>query len=86
MTHHVVIGGGITGLTTAYHLAHASGSSPQQVTLIETDERPGGKIRSSAFAGAIVDLGPEAFVARVPEVNTLCREKLIAPRTGKTAV
>jgi len=91
MAHHVVVGGGITGLAAAYTLVHASGDVPQRVTLIEAEERLGGKIRSRAFAGATVDLGPEAFVARVPEARALCaalglEEDLVAPTTGKTAV
>ena len=91
MAHHVVVGGGITGLAAAYALVHASGDVPQRVTLIEAEERLGGTIRSRAFAGATVDLGPEAFVARVPEARALCaalglEEDLVAPTTGKTAV
>ena len=91
MSHYVVVGGGITGLVAAYTLAHASGDIPQRVTLIEAEERPGGKIRSRTFAGATVDLGPEAFVAGVPEARALCialglEEDLVAPSTGKTGV
>lgn len=91
MTHHVVIGGGITGLAAAYTLVHASGDMTQQVTLIEAEERLGGKIRSRTFAGATVDLGPEAFVTGVPEARALCialglEADLVAPSTGKTAV
>ena len=91
MVHHVVIGGGITGLAAAYTLVHGSGDISQQVTLIEAEERLGGKIRSRTFAGATVDLGPEAFVAGVPEARALCtalglEEDLVAPSTGKTTV
>ena len=41
----VVVGGGITGLTAAYHLAEAVGKDARlQVDLIESDDRLGGKI------------------------------------------
>lgn len=91
MAHLVVVGGGITGLAAAYTLVQAGGDFPQRVTLIETEERLGGKIRSTEFAGATIDLGPEAFVACVPEVSALCtvlglEEALVAPATSKTSV
>ncbi len=84
-----VVGGGITGLSTAYHLVHKSEGVPPHVTLIEASNRLGGHIHTEQFAGAPVDLGPEAFVARVPQVRTLCgeldlEEDLVAPAAGKT--
>jgi protoporphyrinogen/coproporphyrinogen III oxidase len=89
MPHIAVVGGGITGLSTAYHLIHTSEGVPLQVTLIEASDRLGGKIRTERFAGTAIDLGPEALVARVPQVRALCRElgleeDLVAPATGKT--
>jgi protoporphyrinogen/coproporphyrinogen III oxidase len=91
MPHIAVVGGGITGLAAAYHLVRKCEGVPPQITLIEACDRLGGKIRTEAFAGLAVDLGPEAFVARVPEVRELCRglgleEELEAPATGKTYV
>jgi protoporphyrinogen/coproporphyrinogen III oxidase len=87
MPHIVVIGGGIAGLTTAYRLLHNQ-TVPTSVTLIEASERLGGKIRTGQVAGAAIDLGPEAFVARVPEVKALCHdlgleEQLVAPATSR---
>ena len=89
MPHIAVVGGGITGLSTAYHLMHTCEGVPPQVTLIEAGARLGGKIHTERFAGVPVDLGPEAFVARVPQVRALCSElglekDLVAPATGKT--
>ncbi len=91
MVHHVVVGGGITGLAAAYALTRGSRDSSQQVTLVEAEERPGGKLRSSTFAGATVDLGPESFVAAVPEMKALCtalglEEAIVAPSASKAAV
>jgi len=89
--HIAVVGGGITGLATAYHLVRQCEGVPPQITLIEAGDRLGGKIRTEAFAGLAVDLGPEAFVAQGPEVRELCRElgleeELEAPATSKTYV
>lgn len=90
MTHVVVVGGGITGLAAAYTLAHTD-EGTLHVTIVEASDKLGGKIRSREFAGNTVDLGPEAFVARVPEARSLCEalgleEELVAPTTGKTYV
>jgi len=91
MPHIAVVGGGITGLAVAYRLVRQYEGVLPQVTLIEACDRLGGKIRTGAFAGMDVDLGPEAFVARVPQVRALCRElsleeDLVAPATSKTYV
>lgn len=91
MAHVVVVGGGITGLAAAYNLVHANEHIVPRVTLIEASERLGGKICSREFAGAPVDLGPEALVARVPEAKALCEalglaEEMVAPAMSKTFV
>ncbi|MEO7428846.1 MAG: FAD-dependent oxidoreductase, partial [Acidimicrobiales bacterium] len=65
----VVIGGGITGLTAARDLVLAGAS----VTLVEPDH-PGGKLRTTPFAGGALDEAADAFLARVPEGVELCRE------------
>lgn len=90
MKHIVVLGGGITGLSAAYTLAQAGGDA-LRVTIVEADKRIGGKIRTRSFADASVDLGPEAFVARVPEARAMCRalgleEDLSAPTASKTYI
>ena len=73
MAGYVVVGGGITGLTAAYRLTkEAPGAS---VTLIEADDRLGGKIRSSTFAGIVgVDESADAFLTRVPDAMDLAAE------------
>lgn len=80
----VVVGGGITGLAAAFALAGRDGV---EVTLCEADEGLGGKVRSEAFAGVDLDLGPDAFLARRPEAVALCQElgladALVAPATA----
>jgi protoporphyrinogen/coproporphyrinogen III oxidase len=83
----VVIGGGIAGLAAAWELSHAGPAGPR-VVVFEDRSFPGGKLRREAFGGRIVDLGPDAFVARRPEALGLCTElglapELIAPATSR---
>ena len=81
--HVVVVGGGVAGLAAAHHLL---GTPGVEVTLLEADDRLGGKIRTEPFAGLDLDTGPDAFLARRPEAVALCRElgldeALVAPAT-----
>ena len=70
VTRVLVVGGGITGLTVAYELA---GLLPDaSIELREADDRLGGKLRTSPFAGLpAVDEGADAFLARVPHATAL---------------
>jgi oxygen-dependent protoporphyrinogen oxidase len=84
----LVVGGGITGLTVAYELA---GLLPDvSIELREADERLGGKLHTSPFAGLpAVDEGADAFLARVPHATALAAAvglgaELTSP-TGATA-
>jgi len=73
--HVIVVGGGISGLTAAYALT--GGVAPDQalsVTVLEFDDRLGGKLASVTLEGQRVDTGPDGFLARRPEAVTLCRE------------
>jgi oxygen-dependent protoporphyrinogen oxidase len=85
-----VVGGGITGLAAAHTLA--TGDTPVHVELFERDERIGGKLRTSPFAGhAAIDEGPDAFLARLPWATALAKtvgigDSLVAPASGKAAV
>ena len=83
-----MVGGGIAGLAAAHELA---GEPGVRVVLCEAGDRLGGKIRTEAFAGVDLDLGPDAFLARRPEAVTLCRElglegELVAPATTSASV
>lgn len=70
MTRVAVVGGGITGLAAAWELLGAGAD----VTLFEAGDRLGGRIVTDDVAGRPVDLGPDAFLARVPHALDLCRE------------
>jgi protoporphyrinogen/coproporphyrinogen III oxidase len=69
----VIVGGGITGLSAAHTLAGQA-----RVTLLESDARLGGKLRSAtletSLGKAIVDGGAESFITRKPEAYNLALE------------
>ena len=48
-----IVGGGITGLAAAVWLEHDHGS--RDVIVLEADDRPGGKIRSSIERGHVLE-------------------------------
>ena len=82
--HVVVVGGGITGLTTAYRLA-APGTGVR-VTLLESRDRLGGNIQTRRVDGCVVDGGPDAWVVTKPHATDLARELGLADRLiGTTA-
>jgi glycine/D-amino acid oxidase-like deaminating enzyme len=84
-----VVGAGISGLATALALVD---TGDVDVTVFEADERVGGKIQATPFAGvASVDEGPDAFLARVPEAVSLARrvglgDELVSPEPVGAAV
>lgn len=83
----VVIGAGLTGLATAWHLR-----DDVEVTLLEASAAPGGQIRTVAFAGAHLDVGADALLARQPEGTALLHDlgfgddELVAPATGRVGL
>jgi protoporphyrinogen/coproporphyrinogen III oxidase len=73
----VVVGGGITGLTTAYRLVSAgrdAAGAPLTVTLLEARPRLGGNIRTERREGFLIDGGPDSFVVTRPQATALCKE------------
>ncbi|MGA8371396.1 MAG: protoporphyrinogen oxidase [Acidimicrobiales bacterium] len=73
-----VIGGGISGLAAAWELVTGRdspvGTDSPSVVILEADDRLGGKLQRTTFAGRTVDLAPDAFLARRPEATELCEE------------
>jgi oxygen-dependent protoporphyrinogen oxidase len=65
-----IIGGGISGLSTAYYLARSGISS----TILETRPRLGGVIQTEFIEGCTVEGGPDSFLAAKPEAMELIRE------------
>lgn len=72
-SHVVVVGGGISGLATAYFLRRASEGAPPDVTLVEATGRLGGKVLTTEVAGVSVDVGPDCIPMR-PAVRSLFDE------------
>ena len=71
----IIIGGGISGLATAWLLrskAEAAGKE-LEITLLEKEERPGGKIRSIKAEGYTCEWGPNGFLDSKPQTLDLCR-------------
>ena len=68
----VVVGAGISGLCTAHRLARDVPGL--ELTVLEASARVGGKIRTRRVAGLPVDTGPDAFLARAPELAALVDE------------
>jgi oxygen-dependent protoporphyrinogen oxidase len=83
----VIIGGGITGLATAYYLQQYA-PIEIEITLIESSPRLGGKILSAQEHGFLVECGPDSFITQKPAAITLCHDlgladQLIGSSIGK---
>ena len=70
-----VVGGGIAGLSAAWESV-GSGAS---VTVFESTDRVGGKLRTETVAGTAVDVGAESMLGRRPEVQQLLAELRLEP-------
>ena len=69
----VVIGAGISGLTSAFSLLTSEESV--HVTVLESSDRIGGLIKTTPFAGlGAVDEGADAYLLRVPFAAQLAAE------------
>ena len=82
-----VIGGGIAGLTAAHDLAAAG----CEVTVLETSDRVGGKLRQAEVGGVTIDVGAEAILARRPEALDLMGDLGLGdavehPRTASASI
>ncbi len=66
----IIIGGGISGLSAAYHLRKA-GITP---VIIERRPRLGGVIETDRIEGCVLEAGPDSFLAQKPWALQLIRE------------
>nr|WP_238942029.1 protoporphyrinogen oxidase [Bacillus sp. REN10] len=89
----VVIGGGITGLTTAYYLQKQAKENqlPLDITLIEATPRLGGKIQTVRKDGFVIERGPDSFLERKASAARLAKEvglenDLVNNSTGQSYV
>ncbi|MEM5671632.1 FAD-dependent oxidoreductase, partial [Bacillus cereus] len=81
----VIIGGGITGLTTMYHLQKdiRDKNLPIDTLLIEASGKLGGKIQTVRKDGFTIERGPDSFLARKESAARLVKE--LAKRRTKNA-
>ncbi|MGV3465302.1 MAG: protoporphyrinogen oxidase [Heyndrickxia sp.] len=89
----VVIGGGITGLSTMYHLQQLKRSLQLEMdlTLIEANSTLGGKIKSVTNEEFIMETGADSIVARKEGVASLLddlnlHDEIVHNSTGKSYI
>lgn len=93
MKHLAIIGGGITGLTAAFYVNKTIREQklPLSVSLMESSERLGGKIKTERTNGFVIEQGPDSFLARKKSAAQLVKdvgleEELVRNRTGQSYV
>jgi oxygen-dependent protoporphyrinogen oxidase len=71
--HVVVIGGGISGLSAAYYLKQDSQkhNKPLSITLVEADQRLGGKLLTDQVNDFTIEGGPDCFLRQKPWATEL---------------
>ena len=64
----VIIGGGISGLSCAFHAREVArqGGLPLSVTVLEAQAVPGGKMQSDLVDGLVIEQGPNGFLDSKP--------------------
>ncbi len=85
----IVIGGGVAGLSTALYVRKLAPEA--EVTVLESQPRAGGNVRTLSLDGCTVDVGPDAIVTRPETGVALCRDvglgdELIAPAEGARGI
>ncbi|HEX6546147.1 MAG TPA: protoporphyrinogen oxidase [Bryobacteraceae bacterium] len=66
----IILGGGISGLASAYFLSKKGLSS----TIVEAAPRLGGLIRTDSVRGCQLEAGPDSYISTKPEATALARE------------
>lgn len=69
----VVLGGGISGLSAAFHLAEVrrAGAVIEEY-LVEAGPRLGGSLRTERVDGCLVEAGADCFLTEKPDARELC--------------
>lgn len=89
MSRVAVIGGGLTGLSTAYYLGRAK--PDWQIDVFEEEQRFGGKIKTKRVDGYVVEVGPDSYLARKQAMTDLINElglgdTLVTNATGQAFI
>jgi oxygen-dependent protoporphyrinogen oxidase len=66
----LIVGGGISGLSTAYYLSKAG----VRAVLVEKSPQVGGVMQTSVRQGCVLEAGPDGFMAAKPWATDLIRE------------
>ncbi len=74
----VIIGGGISGLSAAWHLQQ--NGADVQYSVLEASERWGGKVRSERVDEFVIEAGPDSFLTQKPWALQLARELGLSDR------
>lgn len=89
----IVVGGGITGLSSAYYLQKLAIEQGVaiEITVIEAAHRLGGKIQTLQKDGFVIERGPDSFVSRKNSIQQLAKElgiedQLVQSAPGTTHV
>lgn len=69
-----IVGGGISGLATAFFLSKSFTSSEAEIILFESSSVWGGVIHSELARDFLWEGGPDSFVSHKPEAVDLCRQ------------
>ena len=78
----IVVGGGISGLATAYLMQKKAQAAKLEleVVLLEQEQRLGGKIMSIKEGGYLCEWGPNGFLDNKPQTLELCKMVGAAPQ------
>lgn len=71
----VIVGGGITGLTTGLEIreAAAAAGAEVEIVVVEAGPEPGGNIRTERVDGYTIENGPNGFLDNAPKTVDLVR-------------
>ncbi len=77
----VVIGGGISGMACAYMIQEKARQAGQthNISVLESDKRLGGKIRTEIVDGFVCESGPLGFIDNKPPVLRMVNQLEMAP-------
>jgi len=72
MSNVVIVGGGVSGLATAFRLRRANPTLA--ITVLEARERAGGNVGTEVRDGFRLEIGPNGFLDSKPGMMQLCRD------------